>query len=217
MQYVIQELYYFYFFDLQLIIFCLVFLSAGCGDPTPPVNGSIVEFVNAVVGSQILYSCDPGFLPEGLRTSICSSNMSWHPNPADFQCRNPSELIIMHTTQGLIQLAIPLSFLYIDANSMLVFAPLSVANCHDPIPPMKGSIGGYTNTVEGSVVAFYCNEGLIPAEQMNTTCASDGSWTPNPAELICNEPFRHVQTAELVCMDPPPDSECQTLQLSVGD
>ena len=100
---------------------------------------------------------------------------------------------------------------------MLVFAPLSVANCHDPIPPMKGSIGGYTNTVEGSVVAFYCNEGLIPAEQMNTTCASDGSWTPNPAELICNEPFRHVQTAELVCMDPPPDSECQTMQLSVGD
>ena len=71
---------------------------------------------------------------------------------------------------------------------MVVFAPLSVANCHDPIPPMKGSIGGYTSTVEGSVVAFYCNEGLIPLGQMNTTCASDGSWTPNPAELICNEP-----------------------------
>ena len=92
MQYVIQELYYFYFFDVQLIIFCLVFHSADCGDPTPPVNGSIVEFVSAVVGSQILYSCDPGFLPEGLRTSMCSLNMSWHPNPADFPCRNPSEL-----------------------------------------------------------------------------------------------------------------------------
>ena len=52
---------------------------------------------------------------------------------------------------------------------------------------MKGSIGGYTSTVEGSVVAFYCNEGLIPLGQMNTTCASDGSWIPNPAELICNE------------------------------
>ena len=94
----------------------------------------------------------------------------------------------MHTTQGLIQLAILLSFLYIDASSMLVFAPLSVATFHDPIPPMKGSIGGYTSTVEGSVVAFYCNEGLIPLGQMNATCSSDGSWTPNPAELICNEP-----------------------------
>ena len=94
----------------------------------------------------------------------------------------------MHTTQGLIQLAIPLSFLYIDTSSMLVFAPLSVATCHDPTPPMKGSIEGYTSTVEGSVVAFYCNEGLFPLGQMNTTCASDGSWIPNPAELICNEP-----------------------------
>ena len=78
--------------------------------------------------------------------------------------------------------------LYIDASSVLVFVPLSVATCHDPIPPMKGSIGGYTSTVEGSVVAFHCNEGLIPLEQMNATCTSDGSWTPNPAELICNEP-----------------------------
>ena len=75
-----------------------------------------------------------------------------------------------------------------DRSSVLEFVPFSVATCHDPIPPMKGSIGGYTSTVEGSVVAFYCNEGLIPAEQMNTTCASNGSWTPNPAELICSEP-----------------------------
>ena len=94
MQYVIQtvELCYFYFFDVQLIIFCLLFHSAGCGDPTPPVNGSIVEFVSAVVGSQILYSCDPGFHPEGLRTSICSSNMNWSSNPADFTCRKLCKL-----------------------------------------------------------------------------------------------------------------------------
>ena len=69
-----------------------------------------------------------------------------------------------------------------------MFAPLSVATCSDPIPPMKGSIGGYTSTVEGSVVAFHRNEGLIPAEQMTTTCTSNGSWSPNPAELIYNEP-----------------------------
>ena len=75
-----------------------------------------------------------------------------------------------------------------DRSSVLEFAPFSVATCHDPTPPMNGSIGGYTSTVEGSVVAFYCNEGLIPAEQMNTTCASNGSWTPNPAKLICSEP-----------------------------
>ena len=71
---------------------------------------------------------------------------------------------------------------------MLVFAPPSVATCHDPLPPLNGSIRDYTSTVEGSVVALFFNEGLIPAGQMNTACASNGSWTPNPAELICNEP-----------------------------
>ena len=71
---------------------------------------------------------------------------------------------------------------------MLVFAHPSGATCHDPLPPMKGSFGHYTSTVEGSVVVFYCNEGLIPVVgQINTTCASNGSLTPNPAELICNE------------------------------
>ena len=75
-----------------------------------------------------------------------------------------------------------------DRSSVLEFALFSVATCHDPTPPMKVSIGGYTSTVEGSVVTFHCNEGLIPAEQMNTTCASNGSWTPNPAELICSDP-----------------------------
>ena len=38
------------------------------------------------------------------------------------------------------------------------------------------------------MVAFFCNEGLIPEGQINTTCASNGSWTPNPADLICIEP-----------------------------
>ena len=86
---------------------------------------------------------------------------------------------------------------------MTEIVPLSVATCHDPIPPLSGSIGGYTSTVEGSVVAFYCNEGLIPAGQMNTTCASNGSWTPNPAELICNEPQSDGEfSCQWIAMEP---------------
>jgi len=65
---------------------------AGCGDPTPPVNGSIVKFTSAVVGSQLLYSCGPKLLPEGLMTSNCGLNRSWRPNPAEFKCRKPSKL-----------------------------------------------------------------------------------------------------------------------------
>lgn len=53
---------------------------------------------------------------------------------------------------------------------------------------MNGSIEDYTSTVEDSVVVFYCNEGLTPEGQMTATCALNGSWTPNPADLVCMEP-----------------------------
>ena len=38
------------------------------------------------------------------------------------------------------------------------------------------------------MVVFYCNEGLTPEGKMTAICGSNGSWTPNPAELICMEP-----------------------------
>ena len=72
------------------------------GDPIPPVNGSIVGFVSAVVGSQILYSCDPGFLPEWLTISIYSPNMSWSPNPADFTCRKLCKHNMNHTSTDTV-------------------------------------------------------------------------------------------------------------------
>jgi len=126
--------------------------EVGCGDPTPLANGSVVRFESAAVGSHVLYSCDPGFLPVELMNSTCASDMSWRPNPAEFTCREQ-------------------------------------VSCSDPpLPPKNGSIGVYTSAVEGSMVAFFCNEGLIPEGQINATCVSNGSWTPNPADLVCIEP-----------------------------
>ena len=57
-----------------------------------------------------------------------------------------------------------------------------------PLPPKNGSIGVYCSAVEGSMVAFFCNEGLIPEGRFTTVCASNGSWTPNPDDLVCIEP-----------------------------
>ena len=62
---------------------------AGCGDPVPPANGSVITFASAAVGSQILYSCDQGFLPVELMNSTCASDMNWSPNPAELTCREP--------------------------------------------------------------------------------------------------------------------------------
>jgi len=62
---------------------------AGCGDPVPPVNGSVITFTSAAVGSQVLFSCNQGFLPVELMNSACASDMNWSPNPAEFTCREP--------------------------------------------------------------------------------------------------------------------------------
>ena len=63
----------------------------------------------------------------------------------------------------------------------------SLAACPNPLPPVNGYIGDYTSNAEGSVVTFYCNEGLAPEGQMNATCDSNGSWTPNPDKVVCTE------------------------------
>ena len=38
------------------------------------------------------------------------------------------------------------------------------------------------------MVAFQCNPGLAPSQQMMSVCAANGSWTPDPAELVCMLP-----------------------------
>jgi len=84
------------------------------------------------------------------------------------------------------------------------YFPFHAVNCSGPpLPPINGSIGFYVNAVEGAMVAFFCNEGLIPAGQMNATCTSNGSWTPNPADLVCIEPppeDEGVSTNTYLCM-----------------
>jgi len=62
---------------------------AGCGDPVPPANGSFITFTSAAVGSQVLCSCDQGFLPVELINSACASDLNWSTNPAEFSCREP--------------------------------------------------------------------------------------------------------------------------------
>ena len=62
---------------------------------------------------------------------------------------------------------------------------LSIVNCSEPTVPRNGSIGTYQNTTEGAVIVFRCNPGFVPAGNMTAVCASDGRWSPNPAEVRC--------------------------------
>ena len=60
-----------------------------------------------------------------------------------------------------------------------------VVNCSDPNFPRNVSIRTYQNTTEGAVIVFGCNPGFVPAGNVTAVCASNGSWTPDPAEVMC--------------------------------
>ena len=62
--------------------------AADCVVPTPPGNGSIDNFQSAAEGANITYSCSPGFVPRTQMSAVCM-NMTWRPDPATLQCREP--------------------------------------------------------------------------------------------------------------------------------
>ena len=63
-----------------------------------------------------------------------------------------------------------------------------------PNAPENGIIENIQSisTVGGAQIFFKCNPRYIPAERMRATCVSpdgvsaDGTWTPDPADLVCN-------------------------------
>ena len=57
-----------------------------CGIPTPPVNGSIVDFSGAKLGNTVIFKCNEGFRPSAEVNSTCGSDARWHPAPNRYNC-----------------------------------------------------------------------------------------------------------------------------------
>ena len=60
-----------------------------------------------------------------------------------------------------------------------------LADCGDPSLPVNGFVMAYDSTLEGSQIVFQCSPGFVPSQQMMSVCAANGSWTPDPAGLVC--------------------------------
>ena len=59
-------------------------------------------------------------------------------------------------------------------------------DCGAPGNPQRGSTN-YTNTTEGSMVFYSCDQHLVPEERMRANCTRNG-WSPsNPGRLSCTE------------------------------
>jgi len=60
-----------------------------------------------------------------------------------------------------------------------------------PTGPWNGSIVSISSTLVGAEIFFMCAPGFVPAGRMRANCTSDGitvdgTWTPDPATLMCN-------------------------------
>ena len=64
--------------------------SGDCGPPVAPQNGTLETYTSTTNGSEVFYSCDPGLIPEGRMSTVCTEN-GWSPDPADLICNGSSE------------------------------------------------------------------------------------------------------------------------------
>ena len=82
----------------------------------------------------------------------------------------------------------------------------SPVDCGIPRSPENGIIENIQSitTVGGAQIVFRCNPRYIPAGRMSATCVSldgvsvVGTWTPNPADLVCNGEIQEAENCELV-------------------
>ena len=63
--------------------FCSVASAIVCGAVSFSSGVTVEQFSSTIVGSEIFYQCQPGFLPEGRRTVLCGGDGRWNPDPRD--------------------------------------------------------------------------------------------------------------------------------------
>ena len=63
-----------------------------CGAPSFSCGVTMEPFSSTIVGSEIHYQCQPGFLPEGRRTLLCGGDGMWNPDPQHLCTGNPFRL-----------------------------------------------------------------------------------------------------------------------------
>ena len=59
-------------------------------------------------------------------------------------------------------------------------------HCSYPVIGMNIIVDSYsTGGLEGSQIWYNCETGFVPRDKMIATCSHNGSWTPDPANLVC--------------------------------
>ena len=74
------------------------------------------------------------------------------------------------------------------ANSLYAAYSMHTVNCLAPSAASGVVIDPYSNTTEGTMIYYNCDfeQCLLPNERLIAVCGSDGRWSPDPANHICN-------------------------------
>jgi hypothetical protein len=65
---------------------CNILLAVNCGQPDPPVNGSLMTILHTREGATVDFSCDEDFIPSMVETATCAHTALWIPAPEDHNC-----------------------------------------------------------------------------------------------------------------------------------
>ena len=57
-----------------------------CGTPSFAGRVDVEPIISTTVGSEIVYKCQSGLLPDGNITSVCGGDGRWNPDPATLLC-----------------------------------------------------------------------------------------------------------------------------------
>ena len=61
-------------------------------------------------------------------------------------------------------------------------------NCGVPSSAAGVIVDPYESTIEGSMITYHCDDGLVPNRTITATCMSNGQWHPNPISHTCQLP-----------------------------
>ena len=80
--------------SVWMIIVCGILITplVSCGTPSFAIRVDVEPFNSTTVGSQIVYQCQSGLLPEGRMTSVCRGDGRWNPDPATLLCEGKTHV-----------------------------------------------------------------------------------------------------------------------------
>ena len=57
-----------------------------CGEPNPPMNGTVGNYSHTRQGATAISRCEDGFRPSATFFSACTDSGMWMPQPEELDC-----------------------------------------------------------------------------------------------------------------------------------